>query len=80
MLTPVEKRSYLKELAESEVFKGQVQLEQELMADLSKRLGELDLSSPAFHLEYAKLRGGLECLKSMQGVRNNLVNSAITSR
>lgn len=75
-LTPVEKRNYLKELTGSEIFKAQLQLEDEIAKDLTRRLSELDLTGPNFHLEYARLRGGIDFLKTLQGVRKQIITTA----
>lgn len=74
-LTSKEKAKYLKDITSLDVFDAQLQLEHELIAGYEKQVLELDVNNPALNLQYAKLQGCVEALKTLRATRKLLINN-----
>ena len=70
------KAAYFRELIGFESFAAQLALEEETYNSLLNRLLTLDLNSPTTAIEYAKLRGSLDILKSLKTKREHFVEMA----
>ena len=80
MLTKAQKVKHLRELMEYSTFEAQLQLEQELLQDYSKKLLELNVKDSHFWAEYAKLQGAVEALRALQGVRKTITSDNLRER
>lgn len=60
----------------SEIFQVELQLEEDKYNALLDQLISLDVKRPDFQIEYARLRGGLDILKSLKATREILIETA----
>lgn len=72
----LQKGKYFRDLKNLEVFRAQLDLESELYSSLAERLLTLKMDNPSFNLEYARVRGGLDVLRQIAKLRDNLSKSA----
>lgn len=70
------KAQNFRDLIEFDQFKAQVALEEETYNSLLAKLLAIDLTRPNVDLEYARLRGSLDALKSVKAKREHLVEMA----
>jgi hypothetical protein len=75
MMTDELKAKLLKELVEFEAFKAQKSLEDDTYNSLLSQLLRIDTSKPNVDLEYARLRGSLDVIKSLQTARERLIEN-----
>lgn len=73
MLDDFRKGAFLKELIHSDAFQAQVGLEDQIYTSFATKLLQLDISHTNFQLEYAKIRGSLDALKTLKTMRETLI-------
>lgn len=73
MLDDFKKGALLKELALSDAFQAQVSLEDQAYTSFATKLMQLDVSHTNFQLEYAKIKGSLDALKTLKTMRETLI-------
>ena len=69
------KSQFFRDLLGVEVFNAQIALEDEIQNSLLNKLMNIDLTKTDVQLEYAKLRGGLDAIKSIKMTRERLVDT-----
>lgn len=77
MTQDLSKGNALIQIRESEGFKAQIALEDEIYAREAQKLLTLDLKVDSLSLEYAEVRGRLNGLKQLKAARDTLIRSTV---
>jgi hypothetical protein len=73
------KGKLLAEIIGSQAFQAQIALENETLSSCISKMQTMDLSDPNVLLEFAKARGAIEAIKSVQALRKRLADLSRSS-